>query len=133
MKLSLLSALILFLTLAPCYAQPSETFDHLIDNGGFIVKDGSGDLQYRERETFIPASTLKIVTCLAALEILGEDYRFETHFFLDDRKNLYIKGFGDPFLTSETLGDIAEKLYSQGVRQLSSIILDLTASSFTRV
>ncbi len=127
MKLSLLSTLILLLNLTPCYAQPSETFDHLIDNGGFIVKDGSGHLQYRERETFIPASTLKIVTCLAALEILGEDYRFETHFFLDDKKNLYIKGFGDPFLTSEVLSDIAEKLYSQGIRQLSSIILDDTS------
>ncbi len=127
MKLSLLNAFILFLALAPCYAQPAETFDHLIDNGGFIVKDGSAHLQYRERETFIPASTLKIVTCLAALEILGKDYRFETHFFLDDRKNLYIKGFGDPFLTSEALSNIAEKLYSQGIRQLSSIILDDTS------
>jgi D-alanyl-D-alanine carboxypeptidase len=37
--------------------------------------------QYREQDLFVPASTLKILTCLIAFEQLGKDYRFETHFF----------------------------------------------------
>ncbi len=105
----------------------TENLAHLIDNGGFIVKNGLKNLQYREREPFIPASTLKILTCLAALEILGEKYRFETHFFLDEKQNLYIKGYGDPFLTSEVLKTIAVKLYNRGVTKISSIRLDETA------
>lgn len=121
--------LLLFLSLRPCYAQPLMEIDHLIQNGGYIVKDDSHYLQYHENQPFIPASTLKIVTSLAALEILGEDYHFETHFFLDDTNNLYIKGFGDPFLTSEALRNIARKLFNLGIRQITTIFLD--ESSYT--
>jgi len=116
--------LFLLLILPPCYAQPLAEIDHLIQNGGFIVKDGNRYLQSRENEQFIPASTLKIITSLAALEILGEDYRFETHFYLDEKNNLYIKGFGDPFLTSEVLRNIVEKLLELGLKQISTIFLD---------
>jgi len=121
--------LIWLLSFSTSLAQTGTNFDHLLDNGGFIVKDGSGNLRHRETETFIPASTLKILTSLAALEILGEDYRFETHFFLDNQRNLYVKGYGDPFLTSQVLQIIAEKLYSRGVRHLLSVRLD--ESSYT--
>ncbi len=127
MAFLLLASLIWFLNLSPSFAQAEEKFDDLIDNGGFILKNDSKILQHRAEEPFIPASTLKILTCLVALEILGEEYRFETHFFLDDQKNLYIKGYGDPFLTSEALQTIAEKLYKLGVNQLLSIRLDETS------
>jgi D-alanyl-D-alanine carboxypeptidase/D-alanyl-D-alanine-endopeptidase (penicillin-binding protein 4) len=127
--LLLFCSLIWFLSFSTSSAQIDTNLDHLLDNGGFIIKDGSENLQHRARETFIPASTIKILTSLAALEILGEDYRFETHFFLDDQRNLYIKGYGDPFLTSQVLQAIAEKLYSHGVKHLLSIRLD--ESSYT--
>ena len=122
--LLLCSNLILFCLLTHCYAQSQKKFVALIDNGGYIVQDGSGTLQYRAKDLFIPASTVKIVTCLAALEILGEDYRFETRFSLDKQNDLYIKGFGDPSLTSEVLTNIAEKLIHLGINQISAIILD---------
>jgi len=120
-------AIICLLSFSTPVAGTENQFDHLIDNGGFIVKGGKVNLQYRAEEPFIPASTIKILTCLAALETLGEDYRFETHFFLDEQQNLYIKGFGDPFLTSEVIKDIAKKLYKMGVKQLLSIRLDETS------
>ncbi|MCK5516341.1 MAG: D-alanyl-D-alanine carboxypeptidase [Desulfobulbaceae bacterium] len=125
--LLLLGCLIWLPSLSISFAQTDKHFPHLIDNGGFIVNDGSKNLRHREKELFIPASTLKIFTCLAALEILGEEYRFETHFFLDDQQNLYIKGFGDPFLTSEVIRTIAEELYNRGVRQILAIRLDETS------
>jgi D-alanyl-D-alanine carboxypeptidase/D-alanyl-D-alanine-endopeptidase (penicillin-binding protein 4) len=81
-------------------------------------------MKYREQDLFIPASTLKILTCLVALETLGKDYKFETHFFLDEQKNLYIKGYGDPFLTSEAVLEIAEKLAKLGLGELKSVFLD---------
>ncbi|MBW2659217.1 MAG: D-alanyl-D-alanine carboxypeptidase [Deltaproteobacteria bacterium] len=122
--LFLISNIVLFLNLPQCYAQSQKQLAQLIDNGGFIVEDSAANLRYREKDLFIPASTLKIVTSLAALEILGEDYRFKTLFFLDKQKNLYIKGFGDPLLTSEALSNIAEKLIQQGIKKISSIVLD---------
>jgi D-alanyl-D-alanine carboxypeptidase/D-alanyl-D-alanine-endopeptidase (penicillin-binding protein 4) len=111
----------------PSPASGGENVQRLINNGGYMVDDGSGQHQFREKEPFIPASTLKILTSLAALEILGPTYRFETHFFLDGRQNLYIKGYGDPMLASASLLDIGRKLSGLGIRRLRSIRLDDSA------
>jgi D-alanyl-D-alanine carboxypeptidase len=45
------------------------------------------------------------VTAWLAMEVLGGDYRFETPFYLDGDRVLYIRGGGDPFLISEELAD----------------------------
>jgi D-alanyl-D-alanine carboxypeptidase/D-alanyl-D-alanine-endopeptidase (penicillin-binding protein 4) len=121
-----LYALILLLvllvpTLSAWGKQKAEQF---INNGGYIVHDNSRIFQYREHELFIPASTLKILTSLVALEKLGKAYRFETHFFLDQQNNLYIKGYGDPFLTSEVILAIGRTLTGLGIRQIRAIFLD---------
>jgi len=123
----LLFCLLLFLNPSSSCAQVSQNYSHLINNGSFIVKNDPASFRYREKDTFIPASTLKILTCLVALEVLGKDHRFETHFFQDDQKNIYIKGYGDPFLTSEAIRSIAEKLFDRGIKQVSSIFLDDSA------
>src|SRR3974377_648711 len=48
-------------------------------------------------EPFVPASVAKIVTAWLAMEVLGGDYRFETRFYLDEKRVLYVRGGGDPF------------------------------------
>jgi serine-type D-Ala-D-Ala carboxypeptidase/endopeptidase (penicillin-binding protein 4) len=106
----------------PAWAQ--EDMHRLIINGGYMVADDGKTQRHRENEPFIPASTLKILTGLVALERLGLAYRFETHFFLDRQNNLYIKGFGDPLLTSETLLEIGIKLRTMGIERLHSLCLD---------
>lgn len=111
----------------PCPGSCQDRVQNLITNGGYMIDDGSGQWQYREQELFIPASTLKILTSLAALELLGPDYRFATHFFLDGQQNLYIKGYGDPLLTPASLLDISRKLADRGIRRLRSIRLDDSA------
>ena len=73
---------------------------------------------------FIHTAMAVTFTSLVALEKLGKGYRFETHLFLDKQNNLYIKGYGDPFLTSEAILDIAKKLAERGVGQLGSLFLD---------
>jgi D-alanyl-D-alanine carboxypeptidase/D-alanyl-D-alanine-endopeptidase (penicillin-binding protein 4) len=107
--------------------QPGAGVAPLLINGGYIVDDGSGNHRYREHELFVPASTIKILTCLVALEQLGADHRFATHFFLDRGDVLYIKGYGDPLLTSEVVLSIAKTLAAMGVRRLTSIRLDDSA------
>jgi len=64
-----------------------------------------------------PASSLKVVTTAAALNFLGEDFRFKTEIQYDGkidadgtlRGNLFIKGYGDPTLGSHHFNK-AEKL-----------------------
>lgn len=97
-----------------------------IQNGGVYVQDAKGKvlLNFRGEEQFIPASTFKVITGLAALEVLGKDYRFKTDFYFDGSKKLYVKGYGDPYLVSEELAQIAKVLKSKGLKSIEQIILD---------
>ncbi len=74
---------------------------------------------------FVPASVAKVVTAWLAMETLGADYRFETRFYLNPDRVLYIRGGGDPFLISEELAQLASSLVSAiGKQPLSGIVLD---------
>jgi D-alanyl-D-alanine carboxypeptidase/D-alanyl-D-alanine-endopeptidase (penicillin-binding protein 4) len=76
-------------------------------------------------QPFVPASVAKIVTAWLAMEVLGGDYRFETLFYLDDKRVLYVRGGGDPFLISEELAELAPKLVAAiGKEPLGGIVLD---------
>lgn len=71
----------------------------------------------------VPASILKLVTTLAALEKLGPDFRFRTDFYIDPQNDLKIKGYGDPLLISEHLQGIAENLAAR-LTSIRDLILD---------
>jgi len=97
----------------------------LVENGGYILFSGGREVVSLNPDMpFVPASTAKIVTSLAALETLGRDYRFVTEFFLDHENRLYIRGHGDPFMVSEETRLIAAELKKAGVRQVTSIEID---------
>ena len=76
-------------------------------------------------QPLVPASTLKVFTSLMALHYLGPGYRFQTEFLLDRDSNLIVKGYGDPLLTSEVIGDIARKLAGR-LRHFQDLVLDDT-------
>ena len=71
----------------------------------------------------IPASTLKLLTSLAAIHELGLDYRFKTAFYTDKQHNLIVKGYGDPLLISEVLEKIAQRIPGK-IPFVNSIVLD---------
>ncbi len=107
----------------------SQEINATITNGGYIVtKDNTIIAQHNPDELYTPASILKIATSLAALEILGPAYRYQTEFYVTQEKDLYIKGFGDPFFTSEEVRLILSTLHKNGVDRINNIFLD--ASSF---
>src|SRR5262249_50452712 len=55
----------------------------------------------------------------------GGDYRFETRFYLDDKRLLYVRGGGDPFLISEELAPLATHLVAAvGKKPIIGIVLD---------
>jgi D-alanyl-D-alanine carboxypeptidase/D-alanyl-D-alanine-endopeptidase (penicillin-binding protein 4) len=76
-----------------------------------------------------PASVLKVLTSLAALELLGPHYRFATRVFADSRERgavttLYVQGNGDPGLTVESAWAMARAIKRRGVQSVQSIVVD---------
>ncbi len=101
-----------------------------IDNGGYALQvDGTVVRSHNIHNSFIPASTIKILTSLIALEILGPQYRFATYFFIDGDNNLYIKGEGDPLFVSENITTIADQLIRLGIVEINTLYLDGSAFS----
>jgi D-alanyl-D-alanine carboxypeptidase/D-alanyl-D-alanine-endopeptidase (penicillin-binding protein 4) len=90
-----------------------------------VDTDGKELIAQNVDKPFVPASVTKIVTVWLALEVLGPDYRFETKFYLDDYRVLYVRGGGDPFLISEELALLAQQLVAAiGKEPLTGIVLD---------
>ncbi|HEV3166932.1 MAG TPA: D-alanyl-D-alanine carboxypeptidase, partial [Isosphaeraceae bacterium] len=100
---SRLLALALLLLPAPALADVKEIVATLAPSGVVLVVDRESNelVAQNADEPFVPASVTKIVTAWLAMEVLGGDYRFETRFYLDDKRLLYVRGGGDPFLISE--------------------------------
>lgn len=97
-------------------------------NAGILLADDQGRILYAQNKEkkFVPASTLKILTSLAAIHILGEAYHFPTHYDYDAiSKNLYIKGYGDPLLTSEIIRDLGQDILLKAkVKEIHHILID---------
>ncbi|MBV8104968.1 MAG: D-alanyl-D-alanine carboxypeptidase [Hyphomicrobiales bacterium] len=124
---SRLFALALLLLPAPALAGVREKVAALAPSGLVLVMDAQGNelVAQNADEPFVPASVTKIVTAWLAMEVLGGDYRFETRFYLDDKRVLYVRGGGDPFLISEELAPLATELIAAaGKEPISGIVLD---------
>ena len=62
------------------------------------------------KRLYTPASTIKLLTAMAALTQLGSDFKFTTQVYQDKKHDIYIRLNGDPELTSEHLYEITSKL-----------------------
>ncbi len=79
-----------------------------------------------------PASTMKLLTTYAGLEILGPAYRWKTEVYLDGKLengilygNVVFKGYGDPKLTVDALWLWLHELRQRGLREIrGDIVLD---------
>src|SRR4051812_10265189 len=117
----------LLLLPAQALAGAKEKVAALAPSGVVLVIDEKGNelVVQNADKPFVPASVAKIVTAWLALEVLGSDYRFETRFYLDGNRVLYIRGGGDPFLISEELAQLAPELVAAiGKQPLNGIVLD---------
>ena len=125
--LSRLLALALLLISAPALAGVKEKVAAIAPSAVALVVDAKGDelLAQNAERPFVPASVAKIVTAWLAMEVLGGDYRFETRFYLDDKRVLYVRGGGDPFLISEELEPLATGLVAAvGKAAIAGVVLD---------
>ena len=107
--------------------QAASPVDRLSSRDALLVVGPEGRIVFSRNETMrcTPASTLKILTGLAAIEHFGPSYRFETAFYEDKEQNLKVKGYGDPRLVSEILEEIAEELSSR-LKGCRSVVVDDT-------
>lgn len=77
-----------------------------------------------------PASTMKVLTTLVALDILGPTYRWRTDVFVQgDLKagrlegDLLIKGHGDPFMVTERVWQMLRNIRRAGINEITGDLL----------
>ena len=95
---------------------------------GIMVRSadtGRAVFRYNSKKKFIPASNNKILSSIAALSLLGKDFRFKTEFYLGGgihsgvgHGGLYVKGFGDPMIDTEKLREIAGRIKALGITRI---------------
>ena len=96
------------------------------------LDDGAVVFAQDADELLNPASNVKLYTAATALTQLGPEYRFETEFltpqdFKDGKtKVLYIRGKGDPTITTERLYGMVSDLVHAGLVEVQDIVLDDT-------
>lgn len=77
-----------------------------------------------------PGSTIKLLTTLVALDMLGPAYTWRTEVFaLGDVENgvldgdLLLKGYGDPFLVTERVWQLLRRVRQSGIREIDGDLL----------
>ena len=82
-------------------------------------------LDWRSNEPMNPASTMKLITTLSGLDILGPQYRWRTNIYTDGvirqgvlKGNLYLQGTGDPKLVPEELAKLMKALQGLGIQKI---------------
>src|SRR5262245_27031957 len=115
---------------------PSPALERLLPQYGFTDADvgcflfdptNSHILEaHRPDEPRIPASTTKVTTLIAALQVLGADYHFQTTLFAKGevksgtlRGSIYLRGGGDPTLTTDDLREFISALRQAGITRIT--------------
>ena len=94
------------------------------------LDDGQVVYSRNPDELLNPASNTKLVTAAAGLLRLGPEYRFSTDYLTDKPLQkgrigtLYVRGRGDPSVTTERLDGLVADLWHRGVRSVGEIVLD---------
>ena len=80
-------------------------------NDAVLVVDSNNQIVYEWRadELMIPASLAKIITSYLAIRKWHLAHQFKTEFYFEGSQ-LWVKGYGDPYLVSEEIDDIVLKL-----------------------
>ncbi len=105
---------------------PDDTLSiHVID-----LDSGETLLGWNDDVSRNPASTMKLVTTLVALDVLGPSYRWQTDVYalgdiVDGRLDgdLLLKGHGDPYLVTERVWKMLRIINQAGIREVSGDLL----------
>lgn len=105
---------------------PSDSLSLYVEN----LRTGEPLLVWNEDESRNPASVMKILTTLVALDLLGPTYTWKTDIYLvgkmhDERLDgdLLLKGYGDPYLVAERLRQMVWSIRHAGISQITGDLL----------
>lgn len=101
------------------------------------VDSGQAVIRHNAQQPMNPASTMKLITSYAALEILGPAHTWKTEALTDAvpadgtlEGNLYLRGSGDPRLALEQFWLFLRQLRARGIAHIrGDLILDRDAFS----
>ncbi len=104
--------------------------EKLTQHDSVLVLDESGQVLYswQADKPLVPASLVKLATAYLSIKKWGGHARFTTDFYRHGN-TLWVKGYGDPYLTSEELGALAQKLSALDLGWVQNIAID--GSHFT--
>ena len=96
------------------------------------VDGGKPLLAHRAGQSMNPASTMKLITTYAALELLGPTFTWKTEAYAGGKLeggvlqgDLILKGYGDPKLTLERFWLLLRRLRALGLREIrGDLVLD---------
>jgi len=94
----------------------------LSDASLMLEEEGKPRIAHQPDRPMIPASTMKVLTALAAVQRWGLAHRFHTDLLTADGW-LWVDG-GDPYLVSEELDRLVAGLKGKGLTQVAGIGLD---------
>jgi D-alanyl-D-alanine carboxypeptidase/D-alanyl-D-alanine-endopeptidase (penicillin-binding protein 4) len=149
-KIFLVLLYFLFVIGEMLFAQDSPALTRFLKRGNLThaaislkavdLSNGQVFVSHNENMALIPASNLKIVTTATALDVLGPNFRYETHLFYSGSiqdsvltGNVYVKGAGDPTLGSEFMNSDKEAFLKEwlaaiqkaGIKRISGDIVVL--------
>ena len=130
MKIKILLTLLFFFILKISFANTQEKLIKevikLVPNGSVILTTPhkKNIISYKPHRINIPASLLKIFLSVAAMDILGTEYKFSTEFYTNDAKDFLLVGSGDPYLISEEIRVIAQNIRKMGYTNFRSFNID---------
>lgn len=94
------------------------------------ARSGSTLYQHNANNRLTPASSIKLLTTAAAMDILGPHYRFSTQLLSTGSAqhsrlmgNLYLKGMGDPSIHWADYQALAATLAQKGIKQIQGDIV----------
>jgi len=123
-------------TTLPAKVQQALKANKLSNNAlslALLPLDGPGRASFVNADISVnPASTMKLVTTYAALDLLGPTHQWKTEFYSDGllkdgvlHGNLFLKGGGDPKLNMEKLWLLLRDLRANGVERVTGdLVLD---------
>jgi D-alanyl-D-alanine carboxypeptidase/D-alanyl-D-alanine-endopeptidase (penicillin-binding protein 4) len=119
--------------LPPELAAAIKDADFSSDGIGLFIQgvDDEKPLVALHADLFLnPASVIKLVTTAAALDMLGQGYRWSTEVMYTGNieghtlnGDLYIRGNGDPYLTPERFWRLLNRIYIVGIHRITGDVL----------
>ena len=105
---------------------PDDTLSIYVED----LDSGDAVLEWYPDEPRNPASTMKLLTTLVALDVLGPAYRWKTDVYalgdiVDGRLegDLLLKGYGDPFLVTERAWQMLRRIRHEGIDEIAGDLL----------